>query len=480
MPKYKTSTGTVTVDNWGYQLQGLNGNPLNTASLASATHDLLVIDSSDDGTNANRFTEGEITRMKDGMGGLSVVASYVSIGEANDFRDYWDKDWTTTGKASGKLTAEAPGWLGPINPDWPEGRKVRYWDEGWQDIIFNDAGTGEIDNIVKAGSDAAYLDIVDGYYFWGAEVKPGQWQKGDPKNEKQAAQRMVDFIVDMTEHSRETNPDFFVIPQNGGWILDALRAGTPDNARIQAYREVIGGIAIEDLYFHGGKEENNALRPDEDLIAVLKRDFLSKGVPVYVVDYINDKAKVEKFYELALEDGFIPYAAPDRDLDRLVGTHDGDPAYIRPTAGADALRGSMLSDRIDGLSGNDRINGRGGNDKLEGGPGKDQLTGGAGKDQFIFATKPGIADADTIRDFDVGSDLIVLDRGVFTGLAKGGLPASAFAIGSEAADRSDRVIYDRATGELYYDADGSGRGKGALIAELAAGLSLTAGDFLVV
>jgi cysteinyl-tRNA synthetase, unknown class len=88
MLKFKTSTGTVAVDNWGYQLQGLNGDPQNVNLLISATHDLLVIDSSRDGTNSGRFTTSDVARMKDGMGGRSVVVSYISIGEASDFRDY--------------------------------------------------------------------------------------------------------------------------------------------------------------------------------------------------------------------------------------------------------------------------------------------------------------------------------------------------------------------------------------------------------
>ncbi|SOC40232.1 uncharacterized protein (TIGR01370 family) [Rhizobium subbaraonis] len=82
MVKFKTSTGWVAVQNWGYALQGINGKPANADLLASATHDLLVIDSSRDGTNGGRFFHDEIARMKDGMGGRSVVVSYISIGEA--------------------------------------------------------------------------------------------------------------------------------------------------------------------------------------------------------------------------------------------------------------------------------------------------------------------------------------------------------------------------------------------------------------
>jgi len=321
MPKFRAVLADAPeATNWGYQLQAKGG--LKVADLAAQPHDMLVIDPSRDGTDAKQFSEAEVAEIK---GDRSVLAAYISIGEASDFRDYWDKDWTTTGKATGKLTDEAPDWLGPVNPDWPESRKVRYWDDDWQDVIFNDQGTGELDNIVGKGFDAAYLDIVDAYYFWGAEIRNGQREAGDPKNEKQAAQRMVDFAVEMAEHARETNPDFFLIPQNGAWIVDALKTGKTDNARIEAYYDVIGGIGIEDLYFRkGGKDENNGFKPDEATIRILQRDFLDHGIPVYVTDYITGDRRIAKFEKAALEDGFIPYAAPDRDLDVMGSPYDAD------------------------------------------------------------------------------------------------------------------------------------------------------------
>ncbi len=548
MVKFRTSTGTVTVDNWGYALQGLNGNDARADQLAQATHDLLVIDSSRDGTNAGRFSHDEIARMKDGMGGRSVVVSYISIGEASDFRDYWREEWTTGGDAPDKLTDKAPDWLGPLNPDWPESRKVRYWDPDWQKIIFNDQKTGDLDAIVKAGFDAAYLDIVDGYYFWGEEVADKDREAGDPKNVKQAAQRMVDFIVALTEHARETNPDFFVIPQNGAWIINDLGS---DTARKKAYLDAIGGIAVEDVYYGGDADENNRLNPDEETIAILKRDFLKNGKPVFAVDYVNGGTRVAQFNKLALEDGFIPFAAPERDLDRLVGTHDGDPAYIKPTKNADTLRGSKLADRIEALSGNDRVDGRdgsdklygnggrdslsggagkdrlyggdgddrlsggtgndalsggsgddrlsagagkdglsggsgadtliggGGDDRLSGGSGRDSLSGGSGRDQFVFDTKPGKGNVDTIADFDVTQDRILLDSDVFAALKAGELARSAFVVGAAAQDANDRIIYHGRTGDLFYDADGSGKGEAVRIARADAGLDLTAADFLI-
>ncbi len=489
MITFKTSTGFVSVDNWGYELQGLSGSALNPSLLASATHDLLVIDASRNGTDAGRFSAGEITRMKDGMGGRSVVVSYVSIGEASDFRDYWHSNWTTTGIATGKLTSAAPDWLGPVNPDWPESRKVRYWDSDWQKIIFNTKKTGEVDAIVKAGFDAAYLDIVDGYYFWGAEVSAKDREKGDPANVKQAAQRMVDFIVKLTDHARETNPDFFVIPQNGAWILNDLGS---DTARKKAYLDVIGGIAVEDLYYRGDADENNPLAPDKETIAILKRDFLDKGKPVFVVDYINGSKRVADFNKMVLKDGFIPFAAPDRDLDRLVGTHDGDPAYIKPTEKADVLRGSKLADTINGLGGNDRIDGREGNDRLNGGSGNDTLTGGkgadalqggAGADIFVFKS---ITDStvsasgrDTIGDFSRKQGDRIDLKGIDANTKTDGDQAFGFIATQGFHKKAGELRYEIKGGDTYLFGDVDGDGKADFSIRIDGSIAFTKYDFVL-
>ena len=55
-----------------------------------------------------------------------------------------------------------------------------------------------------------------------------------------------------------------------------------------------------------------------------------------------------------------------------------------------------------------------------------------------------------------GEDRLVLDSFVFRALQPGALAPGAFALGTEAQDADDRILYDSSTGNLYFDPDGTG------------------------
>lgn len=137
---------------------------------------------------------------------------------------------------------------------------------------------------------------------------------------------------------------------------------------------------------------------------------------------------------------------------------------------------------IDGGSGNDTIKGSAGADIITGGVGNDVLTGGAGADSFLFNTSLNkSSNVDRITDFSVVDDTIRVDDAIFRNAGPlGQLAAGAFVTGTRALDANDRFIYNAATGELLYDADGSGSGAATVFAKLGAGLALTHADFLVV
>lgn len=150
-------------------------------------------------------------------------------------------------------------------------------------------------------------------------------------------------------------------------------------------------------------------------------------------------------------------------------------------AGADYLEGFGGHDTMKGGSGNDSLIGGAGNDKITGAAGIDYLHGGTGYDTFIFSSALSrTSNVDRIADFKVDVDLIALDNTVFRSLREGTLSNAAFRTGSAAADSTDRIIYNKSTGALLYDADGVGGASAVQFATLSKSLSLIAADFLVI
>ncbi|WP_157934054.1 M10 family metallopeptidase C-terminal domain-containing protein [Microvirga ossetica] len=143
---------------------------------------------------------------------------------------------------------------------------------------------------------------------------------------------------------------------------------------------------------------------------------------------------------------------------------------------------------IKGTAGKNTLVGKDTNDKLYGGLGNDTLTGKGGIDIFVFDTKPNKStNRDKITDFSVRDDTIWLDNKIFKKLGSKGsesnpatLKASFFKISDKAKDRDDYLIYNKKTGVLSYDADGSGKGQAVEFAVLKKNLLLKYDDFAVI
>lgn len=133
-------------------------NPVNFGSrslfiqaVQATNYDVLIMDLYfTDGTAFSTSEINELKRKKNGGGRL--VISYMSIGEAENYRYYWKDDWKKN----------KPAWLDKENPDWPGNFKVRYWEPEWQQIIFGD-NNSYIKRIADAGFDGVYLDIIDAF-----------------------------------------------------------------------------------------------------------------------------------------------------------------------------------------------------------------------------------------------------------------------------------------------------------------------------
>jgi serralysin len=146
--------------------------------------------------------------------------------------------------------------------------------------------------------------------------------------------------------------------------------------------------------------------------------------------------------------------------------------------------GNTLNNVLTGNSAVNTLNGGTGNDTLYGKQGNDTLAGGAGADTFVFDTPlNATTNRDTVTDFSVVDDTILLENAIFSKLTTtGALNAANFVkgIGAKALDANDFLVYDTTAGKLYYDADGNGAGVQQEVVALTGIPALTAADFLVV
>ena len=123
-------------------------------AIKGTNYDLLIMDLFSAGSQA--FTLTETTELKQkANGGTRLLIAYMSIGEAEDYRYYWQEGWEK----------DPPAWIDGENPHWEGNYKVRYWEQDWQDLIFG-SEDAYLDRILEAGFDGVYLDIIDAFEYY--------------------------------------------------------------------------------------------------------------------------------------------------------------------------------------------------------------------------------------------------------------------------------------------------------------------------
>ncbi|WP_052954603.1 right-handed parallel beta-helix repeat-containing protein [Microvirga vignae] len=146
------------------------------------------------------------------------------------------------------------------------------------------------------------------------------------------------------------------------------------------------------------------------------------------------------------------------------------------------LVGNNLNNTLVGNTANNTIKGSSGHDRLYGGAGNDLLYGGVGNDIFVFNTAPNSSlNKDKIMDFDARYDTIRLENAIFKSLKyTGTLSSSHFAIGSGAKDSNDFIGYNKSTGDVWYDYNGSAAGGRTVFANIGANETVTNADFYII
>lgn len=148
------------------------------------------------------------------------------------------------------------------------------------------------------------------------------------------------------------------------------------------------------------------------------------------------------------------------------------------------ITGNNFNNTLTGGGGNDALRGGSGSDTLVGGAGIDTLTGGPGSDFFVFNAPLNAANRDVITDFSNvagNNDTFRLENAVMTQLGGPGmLTAAKFFAGAAAHDADDRIVYNNATGALFYDSNGIAAGGAVQLGTLTNKAALTAADFVVI
>lgn len=278
----------AAVQSWGYQLASLS-----LASAHASPYGMLVVDATTGLDTGKPFTREQVEQLKRAPdGSRRLVISYLSVGESEDYRPYYDKEYEIE---------EAPDWMMKENPQWKGNRLIRFCEKGWQQTILGDEDGRNVYSgdepsplyrLLELGFDGVYLDRVDVY----AEIM---------KECPDGANKMVDFVSRLAAHARKRDPEFIVILQNAEELL--------------AHSKMIDAIdaVAKESVFYGTDMSQNKNPPNEVREVVANLRLAKKaGRGVFVVDYVNDRTRNADAVSRIRAEGFVPYIGP-RKLDRL-------------------------------------------------------------------------------------------------------------------------------------------------------------------
>ena len=337
------------------------------------------------------------------------------------------------------------------------------------DVFLFDDGAGDQDNTVMdfaSGVDTLRLDATE----MAALGASGRLTAGDPR-----------FTANSTGTAQDSSDRLVFSTTTGQLWYDADGSGATE-ALLIVRLDGVGSLAATDIEVINGDDEPPP-PTGEHIVGTNGNDTLTDTPGNDLIEALggNDTIVIAHGGEDTIDggDGYDSISfygqAPEGVVFDLGNGRTTNVERLLTDSGDDHLIGAAGSQNLSGVAGNDILEGRAGNDTL---------WGGTGADQFVFR-ETGSANADSLRDFASGTDKVVLDGSVITALGASGnfsvgddrFHAAAGATGG--ADAEDRVIYNTATRQFFYDADGSGSGAAVLLGTLQSGATLVATDIVV-
>lgn len=292
--------------------------------ITGSTYDMVVLDFIPSEENNTDYPMAEVVARLHNAPHPKLVLAYIDIGEAEDYRTYWQFGWGTGN----------PEWIAGGDPDGWEGNfPVAFWYDEWHDIWLG--ADGYLQAILDAGFDGVYLDWVEVYSDKNV-VAIAERDDVDPWQE------IIWWVGDIAEFTRTQRPDFIVIAQNAAELAES-----------DEYLDIIDAIAQEQVWFDGGADNDppgdcplprtevevdtaeyraslsalcRALYDEfpDSTLHVSSEEYLSyltlaqsKGTLIFTVDYALRPENVTWVYETSRALGFVPFVS-NRALDRYV------------------------------------------------------------------------------------------------------------------------------------------------------------------
>ena len=315
------------VSHWLYMID-VNLEPEIVERIVTSTYDMVVLDFIPSEENNTEYPMAEVVTQLHNAPHPKLVIAYIDIGEAEEYRTYWQTDWRVGN----------PKWIAGEDPDGWEGNfPVAYWYNEWRDIWLGKKGY--LQAILDAGFDGVYLDWIEAYSDDNV-ITLAKRDDVDPLEE------MVRWVKDIAEFTRAQQSDFIVIAQNAAEL-----------AVCDDYLAIVDAVAQEQVWFDGGADNNPPgdcplPRTEAEIDTESYRTSLSipcrrcfdnnlnsplhtsseeylhylaiakdKGKIIFTVDYALKSENIAWVYNMSRALGFVSFVS-NRALDRYIEPWD--------------------------------------------------------------------------------------------------------------------------------------------------------------
>lgn len=318
-----TPRALIEVEHWLYYIDVyLEDETLD--QMVDSSYDMMVIDYI---VSEEYNSDFPLTEMIDRMHAADhpkLVIAYIDIGEAEDYRTYWQPDWEIGD----------PEWIIALDPDgWEGNYPVAYWHDEYREIWLGEEGY--LEGILNSGFDGIYLDWIEAY----SDENVIAFAKAEGVN---PLEEMIWWVRDLANFTRAQDPEFIVIAQNAAEL-----------AQYDEYVNIIDAIAQEQVWFDGGGDNDppgdcplpttddevdtddyyNRLAPGcqrlfddypESTLHISSEEYISyltvaqdKGLKILTVDYAINPANIDFVVRTSRGLGFVPFVS-NRSLDQYV------------------------------------------------------------------------------------------------------------------------------------------------------------------